>query len=233
MAKKISSANDAHWILNPSDFAFLWEECKRCFYLKVREGFRRPSTPMAKIFTVIDGEMKKCFEGKRTEKMMPFLPPGIVDASVSWVQSRPVEVAGHESSVVIRGKIDTLVRFDDNSFGVIDFKTSARRAEHVRLYGRQLHAYAIALEMAAAGHVNLSPIRRLGLLVYEPQKFAQLAMSEASLTGGMSWIPVERDDKKFFAFLGEILEVLERPGPPPAEGCEWCEYREASRRNQF
>ncbi|HEV2489164.1 MAG TPA: PD-(D/E)XK nuclease family protein [Candidatus Acidoferrales bacterium] len=233
MRKDKTHADGSHYILNPSDFAFLWEECKRCFYLKVRENFRRPATPMAKIFTVIDGEMKKYFDGKRTEKMMPFLPPGIVDGDVSWVQSKPIEVPKHRATCVIRGKIDTLVRFDDNSFGVIDFKTSSRCAEHVQLYGRQLHAYATALEQAAAGHASLSPIRSLGLLVYEPQKFAQVAASAAALTGGMSWIPIERDDKKFFTFLGEILDVLERPEPPRAEACEWCQYREASRRNQF
>lgn len=233
MKSKQSSALDTSWVLNPSDFAFLWEECKRCFYLKVREKFRRPSQPMAKIFTVIDAEMKNCFAGKRTENMMPFLPPGVVDVSVSWVQSKPIKLPGRSSSCVIRGKIDTLVRFDDNSFAVIDFKTSSRRADHIHLYGRQLHAYALALEQAAAGHVNLSPIRNLGLLVYEPQKFAKVAVTDASLSGSLSWIPVERDDKKFFGFLSEILDVLERPAPPAAEGCEWCQYREASRKNKF
>jgi hypothetical protein len=233
MKKQSKSAGDASWVLNPSDFAFLWEECKRCFYLKVREGFRRPSAAMPKIFTVIDSEMKGFFQGKRTEQLLPFLPPGIVDSSISWVRSKPLQLAGHNSAIVIRGKIDTLVRFDDNSYGVIDFKTSARRADQVPLYGRQLHAYATALEQAAQGHVNLSPIRSLGLLVYEPQKFAQTAITEASLTGGLSWIPVERDNRSFAAFLAQILDLLENPVPPAADDCEWCRYREASRQNKF
>jgi hypothetical protein len=38
-----------NWTLSPSDFAFLWEECKRCFYLKIVSGFRRPGGPMPKI----------------------------------------------------------------------------------------------------------------------------------------------------------------------------------------
>lgn len=233
MRKTKKSAGDANWILNPSDFAFLWEECKRCFYLKVREGFRRPSGPMPKIFTTIDSEMKNCFTGKRTEEIMPFLPPGVVDTSVSWVQSKPLPIKGHNSTVVIRGKIDTLVRFDDNSYGVIDFKTSSKSADQVPLYGRQLHAYATALEQAAQGHVNLSPIRKLGLLVYEPQKFSQVAVTEASLTGALSWLPIERDSDKFFSFLRKILEVLELSKPPVAEDCAWCRYREASRENKL
>ncbi|HKW87413.1 MAG TPA: PD-(D/E)XK nuclease family protein [Candidatus Acidoferrales bacterium] len=189
--------------------------------------------PMAKIFTVIDGEMKNCYSGNRTEKMMPFLPPGVVDSSVTWVQSQPIRVPGHNSACVIRGKIDTLVKFDDGSYAIIDFKTSSPRAEHVQLYGRQLHAYALALERAAVGHVNRSPIQRLGLLVYEPRKFANTTISEASLTGKLSWISIERDDRKFLSFIGEILEVLEKPNPPAAVECEWCRYREASRKNKF
>lgn len=188
---------------------------------------------MAKIFTVIDAEMKNYYAGKRTEDMMSFLPPGVVDSSVSWVQSNPIKLPGRKSECVIRGKIDTLVRFDDGSFAVIDFKTSSRRAEHIELYGRQLHAYAHALEQAAPGHVNLSPIRKLGLLVYEPRKFAHAAASGASLTGSLSWIPIERDDQKFLGFLGQILDVLEKSEPPPAKNCEWCQYREASRKNDF
>lgn len=33
---------DDPWKLSPSDFGFLWQECPRYFWLKVREGFRRP-----------------------------------------------------------------------------------------------------------------------------------------------------------------------------------------------
>ena len=54
-----------NWKLSPSDFAFLWEECRRCFYLKVVSDFKRPSTPMPKIFTTIDQLMKQRFAGRR------------------------------------------------------------------------------------------------------------------------------------------------------------------------
>lgn len=41
------------WKLSPSDFAFLWEECKRCFYLKVVNGIQRPPLIMPKIFMTL------------------------------------------------------------------------------------------------------------------------------------------------------------------------------------
>ena len=50
--------------LSPSDFGFLYDECKRCFYLKVKHKFNRPRSIMPSIFIKIDGIMKDYFEGK-------------------------------------------------------------------------------------------------------------------------------------------------------------------------
>ena len=58
-----------NWKLSPSDFAFLYEESKRCFYLKVARDYQRPRGPFPKIFTIIDGLMKDYFEGKRTSEL--------------------------------------------------------------------------------------------------------------------------------------------------------------------
>ena len=63
------------WRLSPSDFAFLWQECKRCFYLKNVVGFQRPRSIMPRIFNVIDAQMKDCFMKMRTEKIAPGMPP--------------------------------------------------------------------------------------------------------------------------------------------------------------
>ena len=158
------------WKLSPSDFAFLWEECKRCFYLKVVCQFARPRSPMPKIFTQIDLLMKQYFSGKSTTDIAPTLPPGVVGFGEQWVESQPISLPDHTSTCFIRGKFDTVVRFEDGSYGVIDFKTSESRSEHVPLYSRQLHAYAYALENAAPGKLQLSPVSRLGLLCVEPSQ---------------------------------------------------------------
>src|SRR5437763_1001329 len=78
------------WVLSPSDFAFLWEECPRCFYLHVAGGFRRPRAPFPKIFTVIDGHMKMRFTGSRVK--LPDLPPGVIAYPDLWVASEPIAI---------------------------------------------------------------------------------------------------------------------------------------------
>jgi hypothetical protein len=219
------------WKLSPSDFAFLWEECKRCFYLKAVNGFQRPRMPMPKIFMNIDSQMKQFFAGKRTEDLLVGLPGGVVEYGEKWVESTPIAVKGHTAKCFIRGKLDTVLKLDDGSYAVVDFKTSERKSEHVPLYGRQLHAYAIALENAAPGRLALKPIARIGLLVFEPDAFGSDSRGTASFAGSMNWIEIPRNDSEFHSFLGEVLDVVEQPSPPGGSpSCEWCNYRDTGRR---
>jgi hypothetical protein len=151
------------WKLNPSDLAFLWEECPRCFYLEVVRGFPRPATP--KVFTPIDEQMRACCEGRRTETLAPDMPGGVFEVGERRVASQPIDVylpdAVHRC--LISGGFDTVVRLDDGGYAVVDFKTSKRRrTDHVPLYARQLHAYAYALEHPAPGALALGPVTRPG-----------------------------------------------------------------------
>jgi hypothetical protein len=53
------------WILSPSDFAFLWDDCPRCFYRKIVEKERRPRSPFPSVFGKIDRAMKQHYLGER------------------------------------------------------------------------------------------------------------------------------------------------------------------------
>lgn len=221
-----------NWKLSPSDFAFLWEDCKRCFYLKVVHQIYRPRSPMPKIFTVIDSEMKAFYADKRIETIADGAPAGKATHSDEWVQSKPIKVPGRTSTCFIRGIFDTTLELDDGSHGVVDFKTCERKSHHIPLYSRQLHAYAYALENPAPGSFALSPITRLGLLVFEPTKYCNNGTDCVGFTGNLKWIEIPRDDSAFMNFLQEVLDVLDSPDAPPANpNCEWCKYRRESRQH--
>lgn len=225
------SKNNPNFVLNPSDFAFLWQECKRCFYLKVVRGFPRPRIVLPRIFNVIDSTMKEHFAGKTTGEQMPFLPPGLVDNGTEWVESIPLTIPGVASTFTIRGKIDTLIRFDNGTYGVIDFKTSGVTSRTGSSYSHQLHAYATALENAASGNLSLSPVTTLGLVVFEPNEFSTNKSRDASLRGEVKWVHIPRDDAAFKSFVAQVIAVLDSPSPPEnAPTCEWCIYRESSRK---
>ena len=218
------------WKLSPSDFAFLWEECRRCFYLKVVCGFQRPRSILPKVFTIIDSQMKTALTGRNTCEISPDLSAGVLEYGDGCVESQPIVVPGAASTCFVRGRLDGVIRFEDGSYGVVDFKTAPAKDEHIALYSRQLHAYAWALENPTEGALSLKPISRLGLLVFEPNQFAQ-SVGTCLLSGGLQWIEITRDDAAFLQFLGEVLHVLEQteaPGGNPS--CSWCGYRDVSRR---
>ena len=223
----MTAPSDTSWKLSPSDLTFLWEECTRCFYQKVALGLPRPRLPMPKIFTKIDGLEKRFFAAVSTEVITPDLPPGVIEFGDKWVQSHPIVVPGRAPTCFIRGRFDVVARFSDGSYGIIDFKTSEAKDSNVPLYSRQLHAYAYALEQPAPGDLYLAPVSRMGLLCLEPIDMMALAGEGYALTMTPTWIECPRDDDGFMRFLGQVLDVLERPAPPPRNpSCQYCQYRD-------
>jgi len=215
--------------LSPSDLTFLWDECPRCFYLKVVMGINRPPVAFPKIFSRIDLLMKRLFQDKNTGDLTPELPPGRVLFGERWVESLPITL-GADRPVFLRGKFDTVVSFDDGSYGVADFKTSEPSPKHVPFYSRQLHAYAYALEHPAPGKLSLEPITRLGLLTVEPIDITRDEHRRIAYVGDVTWLEVPKDEDAFLSFLSQITRVLSQPEPPPSsEGCGFCQYRADAR----
>ncbi len=119
--------------------------------------------------------------------------------------------------------MDLLIDCDDGTKAVVDCKTTEPRSVHLATYGRQLHAYATALEHPSAGRPET--VSSLGLLCFVPDTF-EAENSTATLSGDVHWVEVPQDDRGFVAFLGEVVAVLDEPEPPIAwEGCPWCAQR--------
>ncbi|MBN1136714.1 MAG: PD-(D/E)XK nuclease family protein [Anaerolineae bacterium] len=216
--------------LSPSDFAFLWEECKCCFYLKVVRKFDRPHMAFPGIFRAIDSAMTACYNGRRTLAIADGMPDGIIRLGQKWVRSRPIDLGIKGCTCHISGRLDALVELENNTWGVIDFKTTKARGEHISLYSRQLHAYAHALENPARPPLISGLVTNLGLLVFEPTSFVHNTDQTADLKGRITWVEIRRNDAAFFDFLCQVAAVLSQPEPPdPAPDCPWCAYRQDSR----
>jgi hypothetical protein len=106
---KVSSRNKspASFKLAPSDFAFLYEECKSCFYKKAHKTLFRPRAPFPSIFGTIDLEMKRHLRGLRTTDVLPDMKPGVFlcEDDDAWVECTPITPPGRSSSVYIRGMV--------------------------------------------------------------------------------------------------------------------------------
>ncbi len=218
--------------LSPSALTFLYDECKRCFYLSILRGFKRPSVPMAKIFTKIDRAMKDHYAGNSSRLISPELPPGTIFVTEKFIESAVLELPGHHTSVYFSGKIDAFIHFEDNGYGVVDFKTSDVAPHHVAFYGRQLHAYAHSLENPSPRkpEQKMSPVSHFGLLYFSPSGMGAESGGSMSLVGKVTWQELPRDDAVFMQFIDEVVTLLELPEPPEADPeCSFCKYRQQAR----
>ena len=211
--------------LSPSELTFLYNECKRCFYLKKVHNISQPSIPLPSVFSKIAGLLKDYYDGKRTEELHPNLPPGTVKYGEKFIESQNICLLGHNDTCYIKGRFDVVIEFDDGTYGVIDYKTSNPESEYSELYSRQLHAYAYTLENPASGSLELTPVSMLGLLYFYPSQVSQENIEWISYNSKIHLINLERDDQAFLNFIEEVLTQLESSHlPEAASDCKWCKY---------
>jgi len=160
----------------------------------------------------------------RTENICDGVPPGKITLGEKWVESRLFDVPDTDSKFYIKGRFDIVAELDDNTYSVMDFKTSKPGNDKNIMYGKQLHAYAVSLENPGDGSLELSPVTKLGLLYFVPNKMSQNERSVFNLAGDIIWNEVERDDKSFFDFMNEVIWTLDGPIPDTGKDCPWCSY---------
>jgi len=206
--------------LAPTDITYAYEDCKRCFVLKVKRGIDRPSIRFPQVFGKIGALQDAYYAGRRTEEFCRDLPPGVVKYGEKWVECQPIRFPDRPNGCFIRGRFDIVVDFDDGGYGVIDFKTREPAEEPTAMYGRQLHAYAHCLENPAPGKLSLSPVKALGLLYFGPNQ-CDLQGARQILSGPLMWVEVPRDDAAFTSFLRDVVDLLDGDLPEP-QTCERC-----------
>jgi hypothetical protein len=211
--------------ISPSDLTFAWDGCKRCFYLKVKHNLVYRGT-FPGMFSKMGNLTSNFYLDKPASEISPTLPAGKVKFREKWVKSSPISFPDAASQCVIKGRFDAVMAFEDDSYGIIDYKTSDASEEQAAFYSRQLSAYAYALENPAPYALSMSPITRLGLFVITPERFEQLSTGELAFVTRTTWMEVPRDDATFLELLREVVSLLDRPIPPdPDEGCGLCNYR--------
>lgn len=204
--------------LSPSDFAYLYEECKLCYCLKVKEGIYQPSMPMPGVFSAINSRLQGDMLGKNLKNISKDLPDGEVIKQEGFVES----VAVPETDVFIKGKYDLLVKNKDGTHTLIDLKISQPKEDKIDKYKTQLGAYKFALENPTKGESY--KISRLGLLIFYPED-VEFKKGIARIDFPPKWLEIPCDEKHFIDFAKEVDELLSGPLPKESENCNWCKYR--------
>lgn len=180
------------------------------------------------------------YDGKRTDEFIPDLPAGTIRCGEKWVESKPITFHGSSEKCFITGKIDSLIEFDDGSWGILDFKTTETTPEKAELYSRQLHAYAYCFENPAdspqvlrSKPPALSPISKLGILCFEPSKLTIENVGHHTYQGEVTWIEISLNYETFLSFVNEIIKLLSSPMPEYTTDCNWCKYSQLIKDGNF
>jgi len=203
----------------PSQLAYLWMECKRCYWLH-HKGLKRPRTEFAPIFNRLDQALKKEFaKGMRLDWLGI---PGQVHSTGGKVCSVDLGRSGIEARVF--GEYDLLVTMEGGGFGVYDFKVTRPNTEKIAKYTPQLSAYAFALENPDR-HKPMS-VTAAGL-IYVDFNLATLVETPPTLTDmyTLSHEPVPLDVPGLRSVLAEMLDVIDRDRPPASgPDCPYCAH---------
>ncbi len=205
--------------LSPSNLNYEDRRCDRCF-AEATNGESWPQRPFAGIFAKLDSQQRRYFTDRSTSDIDPTLPPGTLHNG-GRVQSAPHTIGGVDFT--IRGSMDALLRFDNGSVGVVDFKSSTASPQLGDAYRPQLAAYQWALSRPASG--DPEEVSVAGLLVFAPESMVDTEQGRAYLVS-TTWIPVEIEDGWFENFLGRIAPLIQEPKEAPSKtDCEWCSLR--------
>ncbi len=214
--------SDKLFRLSPSDFKYLWEECKHCYYRKVISGIRQPSIGIPSIFIKMSSILQNSLDGTNLHDLCSELPSGKFVLKEGYLKSSPIPKS--DLSYIL-GRFDLLIRFDDGTNGVIDVKVTEVKDEDLEKFDRQLHAYKFALENPAdENYRRVDKVSKLGLLIVSPESI-NIDQDKLLYSAKPVFKKIEIDMPKFFDFIHKVEKVLTGPIPPPSSTCDWCKFR--------
>lgn len=204
--------------LSPSDFAYLYEECKCCYYLKIKHGIQRPQLAFPGVFSALNTRLQGTLVGKNLKELSELLPEGLVESQEGFVESEPVV----GTNLFIKGKYDLFVKQADGTYLIVDFKISDPTEEKIAKYQTQLQAYHYAFEHPSKGKAK--QITKLGLIVMYPDR-VKFAKGEAFLSFPPKWLAIKIKRDGFVSFVQDIQKLLDGPTPQENPNCKWCDFR--------
>lgn len=210
---------DKLYKLSPSDFKYLWEDCKHCYYRKMKFGVSPPTGAFPAIFGRMNSLLQKSVMGLNLQQIHPELPSGIVEIEEGRLVSVPVPGA---EDCFISGRFDILTKLEDGTYCVIDFKITSPDEDQIRKFATQLHAYKFALENPAEGKAPIK-VSKMGLVTVTPDSIEHIG-GKLVFTASPKWHPIEEDMNGFYKLIREISAVLNGKIPESSKGCSYCKY---------
>ncbi|MDO8521903.1 MAG: PD-(D/E)XK nuclease family protein [bacterium] len=216
----------------------LFHECERCFYLDVRLGIARPSFPAFTLNNAVDELMKREFDLHRAKgEAHPLMKKYKIDAvplndprMEEWRDAlrKGIQYPHKATGLVFRGGVDDIWVNPKGELIVVDYKATSKKDE-VTIEGYWQKGYKRQVE------IYQWLLRGIGEKVSSTAYFVYVnGNSDAKAFDGklefdIKIIPHEGDISWIEPTVIKLAECLRGDEvPTPAEGCEYCRYREAA-----
>ena len=124
--------------LSPSDFKYLWEDCKHCYYQKVKYNITLPSIGMPGVFTKMNSLLQNAIIGMDLREINSALPAGKIEVKEGFLKSKPIPPS---NDCFIAGRFDIASKLDDGTYSVIDFKITDPNEDKIKKFFTQLLSY--------------------------------------------------------------------------------------------
>ena len=214
--------------------------CPRCFYMDVRLGISRPSSPPYTLNSAVDNLLKNEFdllrkEGKAHELMEKYkidaLPFQHKDLPLWRGEVKAFEGAlalDEKSNILVNGLVDDLWINTKGELIIVDYKSTSSTKE-VSLDDEWKKAYKRQMEVYQWVFRKLGfPVSETGYFVYANAK-KNLPKFDGKLEFEMTILTHKGDDSWVGKTLMEMRKTLVGNEIPSADSsCEYCAYRRSS-----
>ena len=229
---------------SPSGLTYI--NCKRCFYLSYNYGINY-SSGFPGVFSTFDITHKNRFQDLSTKEMFSNLPDGKFYKTVNSVEAKSrkknnesqfkeMELPGFIKSDTLKdnksrefflaGKPDLVVKFDDGTYGILDFKTTSED-DKTQAYKHQLEAYAQIFEKPGATGVaktpRLFPISYMGLMQFTPKEIFEHNDMNYKQNFNINHYKLKRNTEEFYVHVTSLIDIiLEEKIPTFNNRCSIC-----------
>ena len=130
---------------------------------------------------------------------------------------------------ILGGRPDIVIQFDDNSYGVIDFKTTNLKDNKSENYRFQLEAYKKIFTYPGSTKTKqtpkLSPINHMGVLQFFPNNIFEHSVGSCKLNFSIQYSKLIPNDNLFYERITYILDILHLEKEPDfSSECSDCEF---------
>lgn len=200
--------------LSPSNLN-LFEDCPRCFWLRMVKKIKRPSGPMSSIPIKMDSIIKHYFDRYRELNQLPPMIDGKIPGHLAVDMPKTLK---HQldNGITLWGRPDDYLELNDGSILALDHKTKSKAPEDVHSsYQLQLDVYSFLLK-----NLGYKTIDKAFLIYYCPD--------ECDLHDGMPFnctvIEVKTNPARTRRLVEKAFTILNSEIPESHENCEYCKW---------